>query len=253
MVKIIILRHGESEWNHENKFCGWIDIPLSEKGKQEADHAGELILKAKLKPIAMYTSKLTRTNQTGYIILNKLNRLWCDSFKSWKLNERHYGSFQGQDKTKIFQELGKDKYDYIRRDYNGRPPPVVGDDSCIDERYDDGRTSADELPKAESLKNVSERFIPYFKEEIFAKNYKQCLKDEQRAILIVMHGSPVRAFIKHFTNVSEKDISKINIPTGIPIIFELDENMEVIGDYYYLDKEAAERGIKKVSNEGRAK
>lgn len=147
--------------------------------------------------------------------------------------------------------MGWEKYDYIRRDYNGTPPPVVGVDQCIDERYMDGRTPLEELPKAESLKLVTERFIPYFKNEIFAKNYERCLEDELQAILIVTHGSPIRGLIKYLTNVSDADILKINIPTGIPIIFELDENMKVVGDYYYLDKEAAEKGIKKVTNEGR--
>ncbi|CAK7895280.1 phosphoglycerate mutase 1 [[Candida] anglica] len=242
--KIIILRHGESEWNHANKFCGWIDVSLSEKGKQEAERAGELILQSGLKPIAMYTSKLTRSNQTGNIILEKIHRLWCDSTKSWRLNERHYGAFQGRDKTEVFKELGKEKYDYIRRDYDGKPPPVLGTDPCIDDRYDSGI----DLPKAESLRLVSERFLPYFEEEILKKNWAQCHDD--KAILIVTHGSIVRSLIKKLTNVSDADISKINIPTGIPIVFELDDNHEVIRDYYYLDPEAAKQGISKVSKEG---
>lgn len=256
MVTIIILRHGESEWNHENKFCGWIDIPLLSRGKQEAEHAGDLILKNGFKPTVTFTLKLTRSNQTAYIILSKLNQLWCDQVKSWKLNERHYGDFQGKDKTEIFQALGKDEYDFVRRDYNGLPPSVVGDDPCIDYRYDDVDNKENVLPRAESLKIVSERFLPFFEKDIFHKYKSRCVDDDssvkKKAILIVTHGSIVRAFIKHFTKVSDSDILKINIPTGIPIVFEMNDNMEVIGDYYYLDKEAAARGIDKVAKEGRS-
>lgn len=248
MVKIIILRHGESEWNHENKFCGWIDVPLLSRGHQEAEHAGDLIVASGFHPIVMYTLKLTRSNQTGNIILAKLNRLWCDSYKSWRLNERHYGALQGQDKTKVCREFGQQKYDFVRRDYNGLPPPVEGDDPCVDERYEDAGT---EMPRAESLKLVSERFLPYFRLEIFARNHHKCTRAD-RAILVVTHGLIVRAFIKHFTHVSDAAILKINVPTGIPIVFELDENMNVVGDYYYLDEEAAMAGIEKVRQEGRS-
>lgn len=248
MTKVIVLRHGESEWNHSNKFAGWIDVHLLEKGEREAKLAGHLIKRAGLRPVAMFTSKLTRTNQTGNLILEELDELWCDQHKSWRLNERHYGAYQGRDKSEVHEELGTTKYDYVRRDYNGKPPDVEGVDSSIDERYD-GVDHA--LPRAESLRMVVNRFMPYFRENIVSKYGGLCRQNPHKAILIVTHGSVVRALMKSIGNISDQDISKINIPTGIPIVFEIDEEMNLVGDFTYLDKKAAEQGMEKVANEGK--
>lgn len=246
--KLIILRHGESQWNHENKFCGWIDIPLSSKGVEEATYAGELLLKNNLKPTLVYTSKLTRSIQTGELILHKIKRLWCDNIKTWRLNERHYGQFQGVDKTKVFEKYGKEKYHYYRRNFHAIPPPIASNevDPSIDDRYDNVDIPKYQLPRGESLELVMERLIPFFQHEIINKN----LIHESKTVLIVTHGSVVRSIIKFLNKVSDDDISKINVPTGIPLVFELDDKGNLIGDFYYLDEERAKKGIEKVSNEG---
>lgn len=246
--KLIVLRHGELEWNHENKFCGWIDVPLSEKGRQEAKFAAQLIQKHNLKPAITYTSKLTRSIQTGDIILEEIKRLWCDVVKTWRLNERHYGAFQGRDKNEVYLELGAEKYQYIRRDYNGTPPPVEAQskDECIDERYTLDNANLSELPRGESLKMVMDRVIPYLQSEIV----EQSMIGSKKTVLLVTHGSIVRSVIKHFKGVSDADISKINVPTGVPMVFELDDDCNLIKDYYYLDPELAQKGIEKVRNEG---
>ncbi|CUM67799.1 uncharacterized protein PRCAT00005505001 [Priceomyces carsonii] len=244
--KLVILRHGESQWNHENKFCGWIDIPLSSKGKEEALTAGQLIAQNNLDPQIIYTSKLTRSIQTGNIILEELKKLYIDQIKTWRLNERHYGKYQGVDKSKVYEELGPEKYQWVRRDYLGLPPQVEqGKDVSIDERYDFIDIPKDKLPTGESLKMVMDRLIPYFTSEILQKN----LIELNKTVLIVTHGSVVRSLIKYMNNVSDKDISKINVPTGVPMVFELNDEGSLIR-YYYLDKELAEKGIEKVRREG---
>lgn len=243
--KLIILRHGESEWNKESKFCGWIDIPLSDKGKHEAMVAANLLNKFNLKPTLMYTSKLTRSIQTGNIILEKIDRLWCDTVKSWRLNERHYGSFQGVLKNVIFNQYGKEKFQYYRRNFNA-VPPLAENDHCIDERYNNVDVPLYQLPKGESLKMVMNRLIPFFQHEIINQN----LIHQNKTVLIVTHGSIVRSLIKFLGHISDDDISKINVPTGVPLVFELNDKGELIKDYYYLDEELAKKGIEKVSNEG---
>lgn len=234
-MKLIVLRHGESLWNHANKFCGWIDVKLSEKGRQEAKRAGELIKSEKhLNITNMYTSKLTRSIQTGNIILEELDTLYIDQYKYWQLNERHYGLFQGVDRRVIFDQVGEQDYNYIRRDFNGKPPPIVGEDESIDKRYDTSMS----LPNGESLKEVMDRFIPVL-QKIIADHR------ESEDILIITHGSIVRSIIKWINNIDDKDISKIEIPTGIPIIFELDEPGQLTKPYYYLDERLAQENIRK--------
>lgn len=236
--QLIVLRHGESQGNHEDKFCGWIDVPLSEKGMKEAKHAGELIAKFNLKPTVLFTSKLSRSIQTGHIILDTIDKSWLDHHKAWQLNERHYGLYQGRKKYDIFVELGQDKekFQYVRRDINGCPP-LIGDDPSIDERYD-GVTP----PRGESLQMVIDRVIPYLKQEILPIL-------EHKSVIIVTHGSVVRSLIYHFTKVSDEEISKINIPTGVPITLDLNDD-GFADTYQYLDDELAKKGIAKVEKEG---
>ncbi|CAK9438523.1 uncharacterized protein LODBEIA_P27470 [Lodderomyces beijingensis] len=245
--KLIILRHGESQWNHENKFCGWIDIPLTDKGREEARYAGELIKQHNLSPDILYTSKLRRSIETGFIILQVLNKPWVDHIKTWRLNERHYGQYQGRDKHDVFMELGQDKqkFQYIRRNYNGLPPLVDAEDPSIDEKYND-ILNKEILPRGESLAMVMQRLIPFFKYEILDNQMVQLNK----TVLIVTHGSVVRSLIKYLNKVSDDDISKINVPTGVPLVFELSDKGDLIKPYYYLDKEKAEKGMEKVKNEG---
>lgn len=248
--RLIILRHGESQWNKENKFCGWIDIPLSTKGQHEAIYAAQLIETHNLNPDIIYTSKLCRSIETGGLILDQLKKPWLDHIKTWRLNERHYGMYQGRDKHDVFVELGSDreKFQYIRRDYRGVPPLIPpGEDPSIDDRYNDV-LNRDVLPRGESLEMVMKRLIPFFQYEILDQQMIQLNK----TVLIVTHGSIVRSLIKYLNNVNDEDISKINVPTGIPLVFELNNKGELL-KYYYLDKERAKEGIEKVKKEGLTK
>lgn len=243
--KLVVLRHGESQWNHENKFCGWIDIPLSAKGENEAKHAGELLLKYDIKPDVMFTSMLQRSIKTGQIILETIGRMWIPDVKTWRLNERHYGAFQGRDKGEVFREYGHDRYQYYRRDFEAVPPETesVQRDSSIDERY---AHDASQLPKGESLRMTMDRLLPYVMDEIVAAQILQ----EDRTVLVVTHGSIVRSLIKHFAQVGDEAISKINAPTGVPLVFELADDGTLARDFYYLDEELARKGIAKVAMEG---
>lgn len=244
--KLIVLRHGESQWNKENKFCGWTDIPLSDQGILEAHHVSQLLDEAGLQPDIMYTSKLTRTIQTGTIIVSDLNKIWMDQYKIWQLNERHYGAYQGLDKHEVFLSLNLDaeKYKYIRRNYHGLPPLIEGQDPTVDERYK--YVPIDEIPRGESLEMVIKRVIPYLRDEIITKQ----MLEQDKVVIVVTHGSVVRSIIKYLTNVNNEDISNINIPTGIPIIFEINDDGGLARPYYYLNKELADKGIEKVKNEG---
>lgn len=248
--KLIVLRHGELEWNNSNKFCGWHDVGLTEKGKEEARYAARLIKEHNLKPTKLYTSKLTRSIHTGDIMLEELGRLWCDEVKSWRFNERHYGAFQGRDKSEVYKELGKDKYNYIRRDFHGLPPlqDVQESGQLQDERYDYIDIDKTMLPKGESLLMVMERLIPFIQHNVVAED----MKHDGRTVLIATHGSIVRSLIKHFNNVSDSEITKINAPTGIPLVFEFDQSCEHAVNHYYLDPELARIRTEKVKNEGKA-
>lgn len=235
-MKLIVLRHGESESNDQNKFSGWIDVKLSAKGKQEAAMAGDLIKSSGATIRKMYTSKLTRSIQTGNIILDELNLLHIDQFKNWELNERHYGSFQGHNRKEIFEKVGADQYKYIRRDFNGKPPPIVGKDDSIDDRYED--VPGNLIPNGELLKDVMYRFIPFF-ENIIKSNSRH------HDILIITHGSVVRSIVKYLGDIPDTEISNVEIPTGIPIIFEMDDNGKMLKPYYYLNKQLAMELIEK--------
>ncbi|EGV63953.1 phosphoglycerate mutase 2 [Yamadazyma tenuis] len=231
MMKLVVLRHGESLSNDENKFSGWIDVKLSDKGKREAEHAGELIAAAGSTNIRhLYTSRLSRSIQTGNIILETLDLLYIDHHKCWELNERHYGAFQGHNRKEIFEQVGAQSYNYIRRNFHGKPPPIEGVDGSVDSRYDDLDRTA--IPNGESLEDVMNRFIPLFK-SILSSNAPG---DD---ILIITHGSVVRSIIKYLANIAEEDISKVEIPTGIPIIFELDDQGRLQTPYHYLNHELA--------------
>lgn len=246
--KLVVLRHGQSEWNKDSRFCGWIDISLSDKGRDEAKHAGELLVDNDLKPDIMYTSKLKRSIETGNIILTTMNRLWLDQVKIWRLNERHYGAYQGVNKHEVFESLNEDKekFNYIRRNYRGLPPLTESaeNDPCIDERYNG--LPKDELPRGESLEMVMKRVVPFVEEEVINSQ----MMEKNKTVILVTHGSVVRSLIKHFTHISEDDIANVNIPTGIPLVFELDDHGNLHKPYYYLDKDLAEQGIEKVRNEG---
>ncbi|RKP32360.1 phosphoglycerate mutase [Metschnikowia bicuspidata] len=247
--KLIVLRHGESQWNRDHKFCGWMDIPLSTKGEQEAAHAGDLLNQFGIKPDVMYTSLLQRSIKTGHIILEKTNRLWVSHHKTWRLNERHYGAFQGHKKNDMFEKYGKEKFQYYRRDFLAIPP-LIENDPSIDERYfrlvENGGIEPKQIPRGESLKLVMERMILYVQSRVIGCE----MIERKRVVLVVTQGSIVRSLIKYFANVSDASISKINAPTGVPLVFEFDDSGALLGDYYYLDKELAKKGMAKVAMEG---
>lgn len=247
MHKLVVLRHGESQWNHENKFCGWIDIPLSEKGEKEAQHAGELLKKYDIRPDVMFTSMLQRLIKTGNIILETIGRMWIPQYKLWRLNERHYGLFQGRDKNEVFKEFGKEKYQFYRRNVDGVPPETgsVDNDESIDERYKFSDIPVEKLPQGELLRMTIRRVVPHVDDIVKNETLKQ-----EREVLIVTHGSIVRSLIKHFCKMSDEAISKINAPTGVPLVFELDEQGNLLKEMYYLDEELAKKGIAKVAMEG---
>lgn len=244
MPTLIILRHGQSEFNNLNKFCGWIDAKLTEKGKEQAKFASNLIKQQGLKPKILFTSKLTRTAQTGNIILEELDRLWIDVSRSWRLNERHYGALQGKDKSSVRAQVGDEQYMYWRRAYNGCPPLIAKEEvgtSAIDDRY---KYVLDEVPRGESLHMVVERLTPYLYGDI-----KKEL-NERGCVLVVAHGSACRSILKLIKEISDEDIKDINIPNAIPLVMELDEDMKLIKDEYYLDPKIAKERADAVAKEG---
>ncbi len=226
MNKLILLRHGESLWNKENIFTGWTDIELSNKGIKEAKKAGKILQKKKIIINYSYTSVLKRAIHTLWYVLNEMNLIWINNFKTWRLNERHYGTLQGENKNKIRELYGKKKVKEWRRSYKISPPKI----KTNDHRYPGNELkyknlNKKDIPLGESLLDTFNRLIPFWKKNIIKKIKKY------KSILIVAHGNSLRALIKHIENISDKNISKINIKTGHPIIYKLDNNMSIINKY----------------------
>ncbi|ACF45667.1 2,3-bisphosphoglycerate-dependent phosphoglycerate mutase [Prosthecochloris sp. ZM] len=246
MIKLVLLRHGESQWNRENRFTGWRDIDLSEKGLAEAANAGVLMKEEGLTFDIAYTSVLKRAIRTLWNALDTMDLLWVPVEKTWRLNERHYGSLQGLNKTETAQLHGEEQVLVWRRSYDTPPPPL----EKTDERYpgNDPRyasLSSEEIPVAECLKDTVARFLPYWHETI-APQIKAGKK-----VLIVAHGNSLRALVKYLDNISEEDIVGINIPTGIPLVYELDDDLKPIRHYYLGDQEAAAKAAAAVANQAK--
>jgi 2,3-bisphosphoglycerate-dependent phosphoglycerate mutase len=244
--KLILLRHGQSDWNEKNLFTGWVDVDLTETGRAEAARGGELLLEAGILPDVVYTSRLKRAITTANLALEKADRSWIDVKRNWRLNERHYGALQGKDKAQTLAEFGEDQFMLWRRSYD-TPPPALDDSSefsqANDPRYAD---LGDEMPRTECLKDVLERLLPYWLSDISAD-----LK-AGRTVLVAAHGNSLRAVVKHLDGISDADISALNIPTGIPLVYELDENLVPIKPGgTYLDAEAAAASIEAVKNQGK--
>lgn len=246
--KLILVRHGQSEWNEKNLFTGWVDVRLSELGVKEAKNAGKLLKESGLKPEVLYTSRLSRAIQTANYALDVADRLWIDVKRSWRLNERHYGALQGKDKAQTLEQYGKEKFQTWRRSYDV-PPPEIEDNSeysqANDERYKD--VPKDVLPKTESLKLVIDRLLPYWDSDIS----KDILSG--KTVIIVAHGNSLRGLVKHLDGISDADIAELNIPTGIPLVYELDDNLKPVKPSYYLDPEAAAAGAAAVAAQGSKK
>ena len=246
MRKLILLRHGESEWNAKNLFTGWVDVRLSQKGEAEAKRAGELLKERGLLPDVVHTSLLRRAIATSQIALDAADRQWIPVHRSWRLNERHYGALQGKDKAQTLAQYGEEQFQLWRRSFDV-PPPAIDDkdefSQAGDPRYAELGSA---MPKTECLKDVVERLIPYLVGEITAD------LDAGKTTLVVAHGNSIRAIVKHIDCISDTDIAGVNIPTGIPLFYEFDDAFEPIkkgGEY--LDPEAAKDAIAAVANQGK--
>ncbi len=247
MKKLVLLRHGESEWNKQNRFTGWTDVDLSDQGVIEAEEAGILLKKENYIFDIAYTSVLKRGIRTLWIVLDKLDLMWIPVFRSWRLNERHYGALQGLYKAKLAVELGEEQVLIWRRSYDTPPPAIKTSDPRYpgnEKRYKD--IESKDLPLAECLKDTVERFLPYWHDTI-APTIKS-----GKNVLISAHGNSLRALVKYLDNVSEEEIVKLNIPTGIPLIYELDDDLKPIQHYYLGDPEAVKKATETVANQGKA-
>ena len=244
--KLILLRHGESEWNARNLFTGWVDVELSDKGRAEAARGGELLKEVNLLPDVLHTSLLTRAINTADIALASAGVAGIPTKRSWRLNERHYGSLQGKDKAATLKEYGAQQFQLWRRSFDVPPPPIADDDQ-YSQKNDPKYANLDgPLPKTECLKDVVARVIPYLNDEI-----KSDLVSGQ-VVLITAHGNSIRAIVKYLDNISDTDIAGVNIPTGIPLLYELNESFKPItkgGRYLY--PEAAKASIEAVANQGK--
>ncbi|MFA7074449.1 MAG: 2,3-diphosphoglycerate-dependent phosphoglycerate mutase [Endomicrobiaceae bacterium] len=247
MYKLVLIRHGESVWNKENKFTGWTDVDLSEKGVQEAVKAGQQLKKDGFTFDLAYTSVLKRAIKTLFNVLDQMDSLWIPVKKSWKLNERHYGGLQGLNKSETAQKYGEEQVKIWRRSYDIPPNPLdISDERYAgnDPRYHD--LNKEEIPLTECLKDTVARVIPFWNEEI-APNIKSGKK-----IIIAAHGNSLRALIKYLDNISEADIVNLNLPTAMPLVYELDENLKPIKNYYIGDPEAVKKAMEAVANQGKA-
>lgn len=247
MATLVLLRHGESEWNAKGLFTGWVDAGLSAKGEEEARRGGQLLIDAGVRPDVVHTSVLTRAIQTANLALGTADLLWLPVARSWRLNERHYGALQGKDKAQTRAEFGDEQFMLWRRSYDTPPPPIADDDEFSqigDQRY---AALPDELlPRTECLKDVVERMLPYW--------YDQIVPDLSagRTVLVVAHGNSLRALVKHLDGIGDDEIAGLNIPTGIPLRYELDADFRpVTKGGLYLDPEAAKAAIEAVANQGK--
>ena len=247
MYKLVLLRHGESIWNKENRFTGWTDVDLSEKGIQEAEEAAKQLIKGGYTFDIAFTSVLKRGIRTLWIVLDKMDLMWIPVYRSWRLNERHYGDLQGLFKAKLAAEIGEEQVLIWRRSYDIPPPALKTTDPRYpgnDDRYK-GLT-ADETPLSECLKDTVERVLPYWHDNIVPT-----IKSG-KLVLISAHGNSLRALVKYLDNVPEEEIIKLNIPTGIPLIYELDDDLKPLNHYYLADSEKVEQAMKAVADQGKA-
>ncbi|MBY9014356.1 MAG: 2,3-diphosphoglycerate-dependent phosphoglycerate mutase [Candidatus Lokiarchaeota archaeon] len=247
MKKLVLLRHGESEWNKQNRFTGWTDVDLSVQGVIEAEKAGDILKDNNFTFDIAYTSVLKRGIRTLWIVLDKMDLMWIPVFNSWRLNERHYGALQGLYKAKLATELGEEQVLIWRRSYDTPPPALKTSDPRYpgsDKRYKD--LESKDIPLTECLKDTVERFLPYWHDTI-APTIRS-----GKNVLISAHGNSLRALVKYLDNISEDEIVKLNIPTGIPLIYELDDDLKPIQHYYLGDPEAVKKATDAVANQGKA-
>ena len=248
MYKVVLLRHGESVWNQENRFTGWTDVDLSEKGLAEAHTAGELLKREGFTFDVAFTSVLKRAIRTLWITLDEMDLMWIPVYRHWRLNERHYGALQGLNKAETAGKYGDDQVLIWRRSYDTPPPALEKNDDRWpghETRY--AELSETETPLTECLKDTVDRFLPYW-HEIIAPTIKSGKK-----VIIAAHGNSLRALVKYLDHVSEEAIVKLNIPTGMPLVYELDEDLNPIKSYYLGDEEQVKAAMEKVARQGMAK
>ncbi|WP_244930093.1 phosphoglyceromutase [Nocardioides sp. W7] len=243
---LVLLRHGESEWNAKNLFTGWVDVALTEKGRAEAARGGQLMLDAGLLPDVVHTSLQRRAINTAALALDAADRHWIPVKRSWRLNERHYGALQGKDKKQTLEEYGDEQFMLWRRSFDVPPPPLADDDEFSQVGLPQYADLGDDLPRTECLKDVITRFLPYWTSDI--------VPDLQsgKVVLVAAHGNSLRALVKHLDGISDEDIAGLNIPTGMPLRYELDDDLQpVVKGGTYLDPEAAAAAAAAVANQGR--
>ncbi len=242
--KLILLRHGQSEWNASNQFTGWVDVNLTEKGEEEAKRGGELMKEAGILPEVVYTSLQRRAIRTANLALNEADRHWIPVVRDWRLNERHYGALQGLNKAETKEKYGEEQFMAWRRSYD-TPPPPIEEDAEYSQAHDPRYADLDVVPATECLKDVVTRFVPYFEEEIMPR------VKAGEVVLIAAHGNSLRALVKHLDKISDADIAALNIPTGIPLVYEIDPDGGVVNPGgTYLDPEAAAAGAAAVAAQG---
>ncbi len=248
MFKLTLIRHGESQWNRENRFTGWTDVDLTEKGMAEAHEAARLLSEQGLSFDIAFTSTLKRAIRTLWKVMDDMDLMWIPVYRSWRLNERHYGGLQGLNKAETAAKHGDEQVLVWRRSYDIPPPPLENSDPrhpANDRKYKDIDPAL--LPATECLKDTVARFMPLWLDEI-----APAVKSGKR-VIIAAHGNSLRALVKYLDNVSETDILKLNIPTGIPLIYELDDNLKPIRNYYLGDPEKLKAAQDAVANQGKAK
>jgi len=248
MKKLVLIRHGESVWNKENRFTGWTDVDLSEKGLEEAKKAGNVLKKEGFVFDVAFTSVLKRAIRTLWITLDTMDSMWIPVNKSWRLNERHYGSLQGLNKSEMAAKFGEDQVLIWRRSYDIQPPALEKTDERYpgnDPKYKDLDTK--DVPLTECLKDTVARFLPYWHEVI-----APVVKSGKR-VIIAAHGNSLRALVKYLDNIAEDKIVSLNIPTGMPLVYELDDDLKPIKNYYLGDPEEVKKAMDSVANQGKAK
>lgn len=246
---LILLRHGESEWNAKNLFTGWVDVDLTNTGRREATRGGVLLANSDLLPDVVHTSLLTRAIRTSQLALEAADRQWIPVRRTWRLNERHYGALQGKDKKETLAEYGEEQFMLWRRSYDVPPPPIEPEDPFA--QTDDPRYAAlppEARPSTECLADVVRRLIPYWEDVLVADDLRA-----GRTVLVAAHGNSLRAMVKHLDNISDADIAGVNIPTGIPLVYRLDGNLRpVVPGGEYLDPDAAATAAAAVAAQGKA-
>jgi 2,3-bisphosphoglycerate-dependent phosphoglycerate mutase len=256
MKTLVLVRHGESDWNSKGLFTGWVDVGLSEIGAQEAVNSGKLLASSGLRPGIVHTSVLTRAIQTAHLLLEQADLLWLPVRRSWRLNERHYGALQGKDKAATRREFGDDQFMLWRRSYDVPPPPIADDDPLSQSRDPRYAGLPPEIrPRTECLKDVLARFLPYWYDAIvpdLSSGQGGQGGQGDGTVLVVAHGNSLRALVKHLDGIGDAEIAELNIPTGIPLVYELDDAFRpAVPGGRYLDPAAAAEAAEAVKNQGR--